>query len=92
MVIDEAGTKIKAMTFHGTIPAPAIIVHEGDYVETTLVNPSTNSMQHNIDFHSATGGLGGGDLTLISPGEQTVLRWKATRPGAYVYHCIPAAR
>jgi nitrite reductase (NO-forming) len=89
MVIDDAGTKIKAMTFNGTIPAPAIIVHEGDYVETTLVNPSTNSMQHNIDFHSATGGLGGGDLTLISPGEQTVLRWKATRPGAYVYHCIP---
>ena len=89
MVIDEAGTKIKAMTFNGTIPAPAIVVHEGDYVEVTLVNPDTNSMQHNIDFHAATGGLGGGDLTLISPGEQTVLRWKATRPGAYVYHCIP---
>src|SRR5882724_8424313 len=41
MVIDDAGTKIKAMTFNGTIPAPAIIVHEGDYVETALVNPST---------------------------------------------------
>jgi nitrite reductase (NO-forming) len=89
MVIDDAGTKLKAMTFNGTIPAPAIVVHEGDYVEVTLVNPETNSMQHNIDFHAATGGLGGGDLTLISPGEQTVLRWKATRPGAYVYHCIP---
>jgi len=89
MVIDEAGTKLKAMTFNGTVPAPAIVVHEGDYVEVTLVNPETNSMQHNIDFHAATGGLGGGDLTLISPGEQTVLRWKATRPGAYVYHCIP---
>jgi nitrite reductase (NO-forming) len=46
-------------------------------------------MPHNIDFHAATGGLGGGDLTLISPGEQAVLRWKATRPGAFVYHCIP---
>jgi nitrite reductase (NO-forming) len=89
MVIDEAGTKLKAMTFNGTIPAPAIVVHEGDYVEVTLVNPATNSMPHNIDFHAATGGLGGGDLTLISPGEQTVLRWKATRPGVFVYHCIP---
>src|SRR5215475_2593120 len=89
MVIDEAGTKLMAMTFNGTIPAPAIVVHEGDYVEVTLVNPATNSMPHNIDFHAATGGLGGGDLTLISPGEQAVLRWKATRPGAFVYHCIP---
>src|SRR5215475_8697856 len=89
MVIDEAGTKLMAMTFNGTIPAPAIVVHEGDYVEVTLVNPETNSMPHNIDFHAATGGLGGGDLTLISPGEQAVLRWKATRPGAFVYHCIP---
>src|SRR5262245_15986598 len=79
MVIDEAGTKLMAMTFNGTIPAPAIVVHEGDYVEVTLVNPATNSMPHNIDFHAATGGLGGGDLTLISPGEQAVLRWKATR-------------
>src|SRR5215813_7002506 len=86
MVIDEAGTKLMAMTFNGTIPAPAIVVHEGDYVEVTLVNPATNSMPHNIDFHAATGGLGGGDLTLISPGEQAVLRWKATRPGAFVYH------
>jgi nitrite reductase (NO-forming) len=89
MVIDDEGTKLRAMTFNGTIPAPMIVVHEGDYVEVTLVNPATNTMPHNIDFHAATGGLGGGDLTLINPGEQTVLRWKATRPGVYIYHCIP---
>ena len=89
VVIDEKGTTFQAMTFNGSMPGPLMVVHEGDYVEVTLVNPATNSMPHNIDFHAATGGLGGGDLTLISPGEQTVLRWKATRPGAYVYHCIP---
>jgi nitrite reductase (NO-forming) len=89
IVIDEEGTKLQAMTFNGSIPAPLIVVHEGDYVEVTLVNPKTNSMAHNIDFHAATGALGGGDLTLISPGEQTVLRWKATRTGVFVYHCIP---
>jgi nitrite reductase (NO-forming) len=72
IVIDEEGTKLQAMTFNGSIPAPLIVAHEGDYVEVTLVNPKTNSMQHNIDFHAATGALGGGDLTLISPGEQTV--------------------
>jgi nitrite reductase (NO-forming) len=89
MVIDDDGTKLRAMTFNGSIPAPMMVVHLGDYVEVTLVNPATNTMPHNIDFHAATGGLGGGDLTLINPGEQTVLRFKATRPGVYIYHCIP---
>jgi nitrite reductase (NO-forming) len=89
MVIDENGTKLRAMTFNGSIPGPLLVVHEGDYVEVTLVNPATNSMPHNIDFHSATGAAGGGDLTLIGPGEQVRLRWKATRTGVFVYHCIP---
>ena len=89
VVIDDDGTKLRAMTFNGSIPAPMIVVHQDDYLEVTLVNPATNTMPHNIDFHAATGALGGGDLTLINPGEETVLRWKATRPGVYIYHCIP---
>jgi nitrite reductase (NO-forming) len=56
VVIDEKGTTFQAMTFNGSMPGPLMVVHEGDYVEVTLVNPVTNSMPHNIDFHSATGG------------------------------------
>lgn len=89
VVVDDEGTKLRAMTFNGSIPGPLMVVHEGDYVEVTLVNPDTNSMPHNIDLHSANGASGGGDLTMISPGEQVVLRWKATRTGVFVYHCIP---
>jgi len=89
IVIDAKGTKFQAMTFNGSIPGPLMVVHEGDYVELTLVNPETNTMPHNIDFHAATGGGGGGELTLINPGEQTVLRFKATRTGVFVYHCAP---
>lgn len=89
LVIDNEGTKIQAMTFNGSVPGPMMVVHEGDYVELTLVNPATNTMAHNIDFHASTGALGGGALTLINPGEQTVLRWKATRTGVFVYHCAP---
>jgi nitrite reductase (NO-forming) len=89
IVLDSKGTKFQAMTFNGSIPGPLMVVHEGDYVELTLVNPETNTMPHNIDFHAATGGLGGGELTLINPGEQTVLRFKATRTGVFVYHCAP---
>jgi nitrite reductase (NO-forming) len=68
VVIDEKGTTFQAMTFNGSMPGPMMVVHEGDYVEVTLVNPATNSMPHNIDFHAATGALGGGALTLINPG------------------------
>jgi nitrite reductase (NO-forming) len=89
MVIDDEGTTIRAMTFNGTIPGPMMVVHQGDYVEVTLVNPATNTMAHNIDFHAATGALGGGALTLVNPGEQAVLRFKATRAGVFIYHCAP---
>jgi len=89
IVIDDDGTTMQAMTYNGSIPAPMMVVHEGDYLELTLVNPEANGMAHNIDFHAATGGLGGAALTLVNPGEQTVLRWKATKIGAFVYHCAP---
>src|SRR5690606_18851327 len=89
MVIDEEGTVLQAMTFAGSMPGPTMVVHEGDYVELTLVNPEANTMPHNIDFHAATGALGGAQLTLVNPGEQATLRFKATRPGVFVYHCAP---
>ena len=89
VVIDDIGTTLQAMTFDGSIPGPLMVVHEGDYVELALVNPKSNSMPHNLDFHAATGGLGGGTLTLINPGEQVVLRFKATRAGVFIYHCAP---
>jgi nitrite reductase (NO-forming) len=87
--IDDLGTKTWALTYNGSVPGPMIVVHEGDYVEVTLQNPASNRMEHNVDFHSATGALGGGALTKVQPGEQAVLRWKATRPGVFVYHCAP---
>ncbi|MGE0846148.1 MAG: copper-containing nitrite reductase [Flavobacteriaceae bacterium] len=89
VVIDDEGTVLQGMTFNGSIPGPMMVVHEGDYVELTLINPEANSMPHNIDFHAATGALGGGALTLINPGEQVKLRFKADRSGTFVYHCAP---
>lgn len=85
----EPNVFVQAMTFNGTNPGPMIVVHEGDYVELTLKNPKPNMMEHNIDFHASTGALGGGALTKVSPGEQVIFRFKADRPGTYVYHCAP---
>lgn len=96
MVIEEKRLKISpegptiwAMTFNGSVPGPIIVVHQDDYVELTLVNPATNTLEHNIDFHAATGALGGAELTHVSPGEEVVMRFKAIKPGVFVYHCAP---
>jgi nitrite reductase (NO-forming) len=105
MVIDGQGTTINALTFQGSVPAPLIVVHEGDYVELTLVNPgagdvsgesvegwegsTVNVMSHNIDLHAATGALGGAGLTTVAPGQEATIRFKATRAGVFVYHCAP---
>jgi nitrite reductase (NO-forming) len=105
MVIDGQGTTVNALTFQGSVPAPLIVVHVGDYVELTLVNPgigdvgvdsvegwegsTANIMSHNIDLHAATGALGGAALTMVTPGQEATIRFKATRPGVFVYHCAP---
>ena len=77
------------LTFNGSVPAPIIVAHEGDYVQVTLVNPKTNRMMHNLDFHAATGAMGGGDLTEVAPGQEATLRFRVTKPGVFVYHCAP---
>lgn len=89
MVIDGEGTEVWALTFNGSVPGPMIVVHQDDYVELTLINPAENAMEHNIDFHASTGALGGGSLTDVSPGEECVLRFRASKAGTFVYHCAP---
>jgi nitrite reductase (NO-forming) len=89
MILDDDDTEIWALTFNGSVPGPMIVVHEGDYIELTLVNPESSLMEHNIDFHASTGALGGGELTLVAPGEEVIFRFKATKSGVFVYHCAP---
>ena len=52
VVIDDQGTTFQAMTFNGSMPGPLMVVHEGDYVEVTLVNPATNhdAAQYRLPF------------------------------------------
>jgi nitrite reductase (NO-forming) len=78
-----------ALTYNGTVPGPIIVVHQDDYVQLTLVNLVSNTLAHNIDFHAATGALGGGSLTNVAPGQQVTIRFKAAKAGVFVYHCAP---
>lgn len=56
----DQGAYPQRMTFNGSIPGAMMVVHEGDYVKLTVINPPENLLKHNIDVNAATGALGGG--------------------------------
>lgn len=92
------GVFVWQMAFNGVVPGPVPVVHQYDWVDLTLVNGSTdtlrfgvadNAQAHNIDFHAATGAMGGGELTMVPPGQEVGLLWRAQKAGFFVYHCAP---
>ncbi len=83
------GVKIHAPSYNGSVPGPIIVAHQDDYVQLNLINPANNSMIHNIDFHAATGALGGAAITKVAPGQEVTLRFKVIKPGVFIYHCAP---
>jgi uncharacterized cupredoxin-like copper-binding protein len=74
------------------VSAP-IVVNQGDEVEMTLFNGSSQEMQvrvpHSIDFHSSELNPETAFRT-IAPGKKTVLRFTATHAGVFMYHCATA--
>ncbi|MFB6122251.1 MAG: copper-containing nitrite reductase [Haloferacaceae archaeon] len=83
----EPGVTFDFMTYNGQVPGPLIRVRQGDTVNLTFENPDSNTMPHNVDFHAAAGPGGGAGATMTAPGETAHLKFKATYPGAYIYHC-----
>jgi nitrite reductase (NO-forming) len=74
-------------TFNGTVPGPMIRVRQGDTVELTLKNSPLSPVTHSIDSHGVTGPGGGAKVSQTLPGGTSIFRFKALKPGAYVYHC-----
>ncbi len=83
------GVTVQALTFNGSMPGPIIVAHQDDYIEVTLKNDSSNQLRHTVDFHAATGALGGAGLMKVDPGESKSMRFKAVKAGVFVYHCAP---
>ena len=93
------GVFVWQMAFNNHVPGPVPVVFQWDWVNLTLVNGTNsdvvfrqtggNTMTHNIDFHAATGALGGGSLTAVAPGQEVGLVWRAVNAGFFVYHCAP---
>ncbi len=83
----EPGVTYTYMSFDEQIPGPMIRVRRGDTVEMTVHNAEGNSMPHNIDLHAVRGPGGGAEASMVTPGESATFRFKATYPGAFIYHC-----
>ncbi|MBI4596262.1 MAG: nitrite reductase, copper-containing [Candidatus Tectomicrobia bacterium] len=81
------GIEYEFWTFNGSVPAPFIRVRVGDTVEVHLKNNKNNKNTHTVDFHFITGPGGGANVLMTEPGKESVVRFKALKPGLYVYHC-----
>jgi nitrite reductase (NO-forming) len=82
------GVAYRFWTFNGTVPGPMLRVRQGDTVELTLKNAPETRVTHSINIHAVSGPGGGAWVTQVGPGDQSTLRFRATRPGIYVYHCM----
>ena len=83
----DDGTTYVYWTFNGKVPGPFLRVRVGDTVEVRLKNPADSVMAHSVDFHAATGPGGGAHATQTDPGNETMVTFKALKPGVFVYHC-----
>ncbi len=82
--LHPGGIFYKAMTFNGSIPAPAISVNQGDIFEITLENKDT--IAHSLNLH----GIEGQNQSLmayVEPGDSETLRAEANNVGVFMYHC-----
>jgi nitrite reductase (NO-forming) len=75
-------------TFDGTVPGPLLRVRQGDTVELTLKNAPGTHAVHSINLHALSGPGGGSQATQVAPDGRASIRFRATRPGVYVYHCM----
>ena len=91
-LIDE-GIGYRYWTFNGTVPGPMVRVRQGDTVELTLRSAAENTVAHSIDLQAVTGPGGGGDVTMVAPGESKTFSFQALYPGAFTYQgaSTPAA-
>ena len=82
--LHPGGIWYNAMTFNDTIPAPLIVVNQGDIVRITLQNK--DEIVHSLNLHAGTGPsdtLSG----VVLPGQNKTITLKAEKAGFFMYHC-----
>jgi nitrite reductase (NO-forming) len=71
---------------NGKVPGPTIRVQEGDIVEMIIENKG--SIPHGASIHAAYTQTSK-YLGAIPAGQSRSIKFKATIPGVYLYHCAP---
>lgn len=71
---------------NGKVPGPTIRVQEGDIVEMIIEN--NGSIPHGASIHAAYTQTSK-YLGAIPAGQSRSIKFKATIPGVYLYHCAP---
>jgi nitrite reductase (NO-forming) len=82
------GIAYQFWTFNGTVPGPMVRVRQGDTVDLHLSNLAGTAATHSINLHAVSGPGGGAWATQLEPGSDGSIRFTATHPGVYVYHCM----
>lgn len=81
---------VNGKSLAGTGGSPPIVVDQGDAVEITLRNGSSEAMEvhfpHSFDTHAAEVSPQTAYKS-IEPGEKLSFRFKANHPGVFMYHC-----
>jgi nitrite reductase (NO-forming) len=77
------GIRYTGWTF-GSAPGPVIHVRQGDMVDIELVNGG--AIPHSIDFHAADVAPNV-DFATVAHGKSIHFRFRASTPGAFMYHC-----
>lgn len=84
-VVEVAGgIKFNAWTFDDVVPGKVVHVRQGDNIDFTLRNKSTQG--HSIDFHAAQTPWNINYKTIV-PNQELKFAWKANFPGVFMYHC-----
>lgn len=79
----RAGDQVEIRLSHGK-PGAA---HQRHDEHTSAQHAAAGHSAHSIDLHAVIGPGGGAPLMQVAQGEEKRFRFKAMRPGIYVYHC-----
>ena len=79
----RAGDQVEIRLSHGKPGA----THQGHDEHTSSQHAAAGHSAHSIDLHAVIGPGGGAPLMQVGQGEEKRFRFKAARPGIYVYHC-----
>lgn len=83
------GKVIKAMTYNGQVPGPAIRLREGERVRITLKNElaePTTIHWHGVDVPNTMDGVPGITQAPVKPGETFIYEFEARPAGTRWYH------